>query len=285
MKTFNIMYGLPGSGKTHYCRKAMEEDEGTYAYIDMDYYWKGSHQPYNSDDWIRKAIMRFSNAKCEHFYIDGLFTTRDILLKVISAIGSFYECGIIMIHAWNEDRECCMINDAGRREESSEFSIRNMPFEYIASAREDIHPFVHDNLYSNFEYYVSHHNVVKMPDWKLAYAKKGLDVGEYYSHAYDGKNQFNNGEYLCSSYIETSESYISIEDIYYGCNDFMNQIYDLLESFVPDITMKMARSIIAECTEIRKGIDHDYYCGATYWIKICLNLKKMYQKMTELNMI
>lgn len=112
MKTVELLWGLPGSGKTYYA-----EGKKNCVIIDLDKLIK-------KQNFLEILIKRVKKSK-KDVVIDGLITTNEFAEKILKEIKN---CKIKIIF-WEEDRESCLFNDKGRRKLNSETSIKNLPLE------------------------------------------------------------------------------------------------------------------------------------------------------------
>lgn len=98
-----ILWGLPGSGKTHYAEEWKKTPNRTVISVDK--------------------IKRIKGKK--DFLIDGLITTNKVAREIIESIPD----AVFEIVYWKPDREACKHNDRGRRTLNSTLTIDNLPFE------------------------------------------------------------------------------------------------------------------------------------------------------------
>jgi len=144
---FVIGYGLPGSGKTTELKRLLESAKfdakrkgkmgtTTLEIIDIDSIVTSNTTQEKKDKEIDRKLdvswctgVRTTDA---NIYVDGLFTTNDDLINIISRIkkcNEDYSNIKITVVSWNEDREACIWNDEGRRNSTSRATIENLPYE------------------------------------------------------------------------------------------------------------------------------------------------------------
>ena len=267
MLEFILCIGLPGSGKTYFL--ANNYSEG-YNNIDN----------YQNDQDILKAIESKSrhNFQCFKCWresrtaaFDCLITTNFELNKIINLI---YRVGIeegvngthihFIIHYWKENRELCLRNDRGRRDKSSEISIKNLPLEYPEIENKDLWVTIEE------------HDVVEA---------SSLDV--YFSQYKDS---------ICGKYIMTSESW-SAGGSWGNCwgnsgtispdpvPTSFDKFDELLEKLCPEVSFLTYKRLYNETVTIVEKAERDYYGGTEYRHYFECDLKKLYNLMVELNLI
>lgn len=281
-KEINIMYGLPGSGKTHFSREASKKEGGIY--IDLDYEWNfGFTYRKRTDENIKKLFFNIwrtiNKSNNRKIYVDGLFTTKKSIVKFLS---QGWDCsGTIIIHTWNLDRETCLKNDCGRREKSSGVSIRNMPYDELNSI-DDLLSDVTTESKNSFDFQIVKHKVVEKPEWNQYFSNAGISIGYGPASNLMVANNLAGDQAVISSIIESDSGYGSLSSVYDEIRNYMDELYDLLEKVKPGITMKDAREIVKNCISFKEGFETDYYGSSSKWIRFFFSLPDAYDMLQHL---
>jgi len=191
----HILMGLPGSGKTTWAKEYYEKNhnkKGDKRLIidicDLDKILEDYRMTYENmtmRDVIQHVISRnmgsafrsrpYETIEFEYIF-DGLYTrmeeidyTIDELRKAREESGSYATIDVI-IHRWTPNIEFCLSNDSGRREESSEITIKNATVEYV-----DVNPLI-EKYGGNFSFCVEVHEVIKATERQKFIGKYGKEI-------------------------------------------------------------------------------------------------------------
>lgn len=193
----HILMGLPGSGKTTWAKEYYEKNHNKKGdkriiinIFDLDKILEDYRMDYDNMtmyDVIDHAISRnmgsafrrqqyeFNQIGFEYIF-DGLYTrmeeidyTINELKKAYDEFGSHATVDVI-IHRWTPNIEFCLSNDAGRREKSSEITIKNATVEYV-----DVNQFI-EKYGGNFSFCVEVHEVIKATDKQKFICKYGKEI-------------------------------------------------------------------------------------------------------------
>lgn len=267
MLEFILCVGLPGSGKSYFLANNYSN-----GYNDVDNWWNGQDALGVIESISRHNFQCFKSwQESKTAAFDCLITTNSELNKIIDLIfQTGKQEGVngthihFIIHYWKENRDLCLRNDRGRRNKSSEISIRNLPLEYPVVENKDLLVTIEE------------HEVVEAPS---------LDV--YFSQY---KNRLN------GNFIMTSESW-SAGGSWANCWGNSGSIdpdpaptsfdkFDkLLENLCPDINFLTYKKLYNETVTIDKWDEHDYYGGTEYRHCFRCDLEKLYKLMVELNLL
>lgn len=271
---FYIAYGLPGSGKTTELMalkfsvdandKRRAKGPRTYL-VDVD---EITRNTYLSESRKMSHLREQLNARgyCEEvFFVDGLFTTNDDLVKILNLIKESnpeYELKVQVI-CFIEDREACIWNDESRRSLSCIESIKSLPYEKIS-----------ENLI--FEKTGVTINVVrKAVVRKPKYKKDAEELGLYVERGkYLNSSKWSMGGTLCT--WTGSRSLISAETP----RDFV-EFDSLLEKIKPDLTFLQYKRIYRECVTVEEEYESDYYGGGVTYNFYRCDLEKLYDMIEE----
>lgn len=280
----HIMYGLPGSGKTFFCKKEVEGKAGKQ-YVDIDYLI-----PNTKGDSFKKKIYHIARdylaSKRFEVYFDGLITTHQSLLDVLSGISeAIKEPYDIIIDCWNENREICLKNDFKRRNVSSETTIENLTYEPIKNKKEIVAMLTDEQKEKFSTIRISRHAVIEKPEYKQFFDSYGLNLSEDCSHFF-GSTKFKNSKYLYSeswcgggtgsTYSGTSFPISAEEPAEF------KEFYDLLETINPNMSFLLFRKIEKECLSIEEIDNSDYYSN-TIDYRYKLDLERMYSLIHDWN--
>ena len=140
MLEFILCVGLPGSGKSYFLANNYSN-----SYNDIDNKW--GQDALGAIESISRHNFQYFKSWQESRTIafDCLITTNSELNKIINLIfQTGKQVGVngthihFIIHYWKENRDLCLRNDRGRRNKSSEISIRNLPLEYPVVENKDL---------------------------------------------------------------------------------------------------------------------------------------------------
>ena len=271
----DILMGLPASGKTTYAEKNVKPPLDYL--IDFD--------EIRENIWLRgknldiekiidigmQRLCASSRKRIQRVVVDGLFLTNEHILQVIKNIAKYYNEVNVVIHRWNEDRDTCLKNDGGRRENPSTNTILNAVYEEV-----DV-----EWLNSEIDDYqaaivnIVHHKVKLKEDWYcyfrtyLSFEKDGMlrsptwVTGGIYGNCYD-------------NHMEV----VSAEDpLEFDAFD------NLLEEICPTITFLHYKKLRQYCVSIEDTREDDYYGGYTLKNNWVCDLQKMYERLSELGYI
>lgn len=271
---FELLWGLPGSGKTHYCKDM--KTTGRYRSanninynktgqicVDLDSYKSKNHVP---KEYYKLClqVIRDLGLYFDHIVIDGLFTENNIVKKLFTDLLVWYPKAEFHITIWNEDRETCLINDQGRREESSEASIKALPYETPDK-----------DLKNNFNITkVNNMTVTKKEEWQIWAKKTFCTDGQYYESSTwctggSSGNCWNDNMYRVESSPQPE----------------FDELDAVLEEKIPGLTFLQYKSILREAVEIETKDIPDYYGGCVGYAYYICDLRKLYEFLKDRDLI
>ena len=271
-----IMMGLPGSGKTTKTKEIEKEHKrGEVRVINID---AGCGYPKRKYKDAEEIVSYNLNVGYPFDFVifDGLILTNAEVIDLIKAISDTskydYNGHKYEIHYWQEDRDACLHNDRGRRQEASTNTIKNAIFEEIDVDRIERETNVKVNVVKHF--------VVRKPNWEvwadenigyhyLSDEKKYLDsdswsLGGTYGSCW--------GDGLSTSYPDTPPRDFTLFD-------------ELLERICPDITFMQYKKIYRECVEVKEYSQGDYYGGCVNYAYFSCDLEQLYYMLEEMELI
>lgn len=258
---FVIGYGLPGSGKTTELNRLLESAKfdakrkgkvgtTTLELIDIDSIVTSNTTQEKKDKEINIKLdvswctgRRTTDA---HIFVDGLFTTNDDLINIISRIkkcNEDYSVINVTVVYWNCDREACIWNDEGRRNSTSRATIENLPYEVPDKKR------IEEAVGQKVMFIRK--TVVK----KAAYHKDLYAIGQC---AVDNK-YLHSSEWSMGGRIESWDGYTSAV-LAETPKEFV-ELDNLLENVCPNLTFLQYKRIFRECVTTEEYYEPDYYGG------------------------
>lgn len=291
----NIMYGLPGSGKTYYCsREVMNNSKAVCIHMDQCFrawQWRKSKRTLELEEWlpdeINRCIMCWPEA--ETLYLDGLCTTYDVLKKIIKCVSSVMKRKYsVTVHVWDENRELCMINDGGRRRESSSASIMNLPYDTIKTKEDVEDAVIAAGCYmDDFACSVHMHKVIEKPKWKQMFAMAREDVKDFssYSSKRSDYRSFSDSEKWYSNRWCLGGEGRSYTGAVYRVgadeNTELSEVMDFLEDICSQLTLHDFRKIMEECVTIETEKESDYYGGTVAYARYVISLPGAYDIISD----
>lgn len=290
--TFNIMMGLPGSGKTHYCKNQHDFNnyDVEYIYIDLDEHMKETSDVGEIlwDEFNKKCLTEqryYYENKKRDVYIDGLILNKDILKKIICACitytndSSYTSTVSFVIHMWDDDRKVCIHNDkyrveSGQRTESSEITIRNIVYESIF--KRDIENIISSITEQTYPIHIINHEVYKVSSYNT--------ILEPYKNDNHGKeflvsNTWSGGGTAGSCWSDGLTT-ISADPI-----PEFTEFDDMLLNICPNISFLQYKKLYNSCVIVDEYQERDYYGGSETIYQYICDLKKLYNEMLDMNLI
>ena len=287
----NIMYGLPGSGKTYFCLSNAGRNE---AYLNLDELIGKKTKDRDSlismaDNMIKEKL---SNCGFPVIWIDGLVTTRSalgVLMRIVIDSLKDRDGKIkIVVHIWNEDREACLYNDNGRREMASEVSIKYLRYEELNM--EDIWKAAGNDYVALADFECLRHEVKKKPEYKAWFEDRGVTVDKVQNGDILGNSSIRNLREKPTSRIYsdkwcmggTSGNYLGEQDyIDAETPPEFNQLFEILYQFDEDIPYRMVKRIFDDFVKTEKEKISDYYGGTVTFARYFVELEGLYRVLKE----
>lgn len=204
--------------------------------------------------------------------VDYLFTTITQVISFVKHLQKQFDIQSLLILHFNLDRETCLKNDLGRRELSSEHSIKKMKY--------DTNVIADDFNSLNIPVVISEEQVVEKQGWHRFVKENVKDV------VVDGK-------YLTSDYWTTGGSRSDLDGNSYPIDGDdpleFEELDNLIEKICPNITFMQYKHMMrdlksANIVTIEDGSEGDYYgTWSTAWWSC--DLEKFYNYLNEHNMI
>lgn len=239
--TVEILNGLPASGKTYYGqRKASQNKDTSYISVEQkSYIW-------------RKKIWDVMNG--DSCILDGLFLTTENIIcfleKEFKKDNLIDTVSKIVITHFLEDRETCLKNDVGRREQDSQDTIRSAPFEYPDIERLK-------KIFPKIQFEIHERKIELKPDWMEKTSQKTL------SHIFGGylysDKWIVEGRYRYYS-EEDGESYESMTP---EPAPPFNELFQWLRECYPYMSFMQWVYIQNNFIWEKTSDESDYYCDMT----------------------
>lgn len=264
-----FLMGLPGSGKTTFAYEEYGDLNSLIVHMD-DHLVDGKYPSvYSVLEDMMYPYKRF-------VVFDGLFLTNKDIEKALNDAIDFYEPSFrkknskevkldVTIHYWNENREFCLHNDKGRRDKSSEITIKNAVLE-----KPDLE-YLESRFDANFK--VKYHDVIK--------ANTFMKISNKYSRGrnyYESNSWSRGGTY--GTWCDEELGIISPEP-----QPEFTAFDDILMEICPNITFLQYKKLYNECVKIDEFSEHDYYGGTEYMAKYVLDMKKLVNMLIEMGLV
>ena len=264
-----LLWGLPGSGKSEYANQTKAKLGRNCYIVDGDVARKENNRDYVIQHILSRIKKNLGGAS--HFILDGLFYDDAFVDSIFTSIkmGVFGTQDIefsFEITAWNEDRESCVTNDKYRkatacRQQLADTTIENAPFTQPS-------PW----LLEKYNVKVNRETVYQLEPYQKYFAGFGIYGKTLRSDSWSGGGTYGNC-YDDHKHIVSAEPPRDFDDL-----------DDLIEKMCGDISVfkyKKLRALAA--TDSNEH--YDYYGGHTtsyYWE---IKLEDLYDKAKELGVI
>lgn len=231
---------------------------------------------------IGQKFYTYPRRQPNSIIIDGLITTNQQLRTIIDSITAAFDKQykiIFRLVYWNEDRESCLHNDEGRREFSSEVSIRNLPYE-----KPDFQKF--PELPQNritFMKVIKKSSTINWISDLLRRLKYNHDNTEYYIERVVDSMQLTSeswslGGTWCS--WDDASGEVEAED------PLEFEVFDkILETVCPNLSFLSYGKLRDECCSIVKESEYDYYGGGTTNAHHVCDLQELYDSLKEMGFL
>lgn len=284
VRVVRLLWGLPASGKTTWAEERVRQQDGYFRYgsiglfgfnqrikrLDLDpIYQKTAGDELKFALAVGKLVEK-NIEKTEELILDGLCTTNQTAMLIFDNIArrvgpsGAYRLSF-QIEMWTCNRENCLHNDRGRRELSSEHTIKTLPFEVPDTG-----------LLGNYvkPKHVKRHKVVRRPDSEIWAEDKGMkDTQAIKSNDWSlGGVRHGWGGY--SSQVSPQPQPVSFAEL-----------DELLEKVAPTLSFPHGKRIYRECVTVKEWEDRDYYGGSIYKAHYECDIEKVYSLLKELGYI
>lgn len=285
-----ITYGLPGSGKTHFCnevrKKWLKPQNNRYLSLDQVAMMNGDGPKIPK---IRKILdaIKHEARYCygDTLIIDGLITTIDALKDVIEAC--MYSVSTVRkyefyIHVWNEDREACEMNDFGRvkmkegRYVLANETLKNIPYDDVTPAALMK---IFNEMPDDGTFEIKRHNVVVKQEYVRYFQERNLFLEEPETPTIgDDASRYLISKRWClggsaGNYLGHT-SYVSAED-----TPQFEELYELLEHVCPELTFINGMKIMKELVEVCYDEEGDYYGGRVTYARYKISYEALYEML------
>jgi adenylate kinase family enzyme len=261
MKKITLLWGLPGSGKSHYS-KSIENKRENFI-LDMDSFKAGDIKSLVSS--VEYHLGCFS-----HIILDGLVTTNaaaDLILRKIEEMAKQRQFSIqYEIAYWMPNIERCLWNDTGRRKIDSKITIKNMKVEEPSK-----------ELLTKYNISLFRKDIVKKPVFKHWINTNNIDIDE--------KNRMQSSTWSLggtSGNCWDDEEYEIDPEPQPIC---FKEFDELIECVCPKIGFMKYKKIHNECVSVETESHGDYYGGSTTEAFFVCDVKKLYEMLLEEDLI
>ena len=266
----HIMIGLPGSGKTYYCKQLRGKDPFHIDHFDENWIQK---RLWDSDKRFRPMpkekllsfLKRYSNKPV--FLLDGLFLSTELILDILESLREWTTLEEIVLDYWPENREECLRNDFHRRRTGSALSIETLSIDVDFEAIKATYP----GLVK-----VVTHQVYHTPDYVLFFRPFLPEQQEDQEKYLYSTNWSLGGTHW--TYTGETSGIIDAEE-----TPPFAELDQLLEKTAPNLDLSTFRRIEKECVVIEKYEDSDYYSRIEKARYRC-DLETMYEILMEIHL-
>lgn len=275
IEQLHILIGLPGSGKTYWAAREVAEyhsrcysfNKNEYCHIEVDalrkpYTWASRSR---TDSEIQGLVIQYLR-QAKVAYYDALVLNQESVENFISLVLKDAAISIenIILDYWNEDRDTCLYNDEGRREQNSIITIRKGILEKPSAKEIEAKFGIHTTLHQ--------HLVVKKPEYAHFASIEGIELVDNLYMASDkwsigGISRSRNGD---DTPIQGEEPPTSFE-----------KFDEIIEKIWPNIPHNKYVKLFKECVEFRPSTESDYYSSEDYLQYVC-NMEKLYSMIDDI---
>ncbi len=270
-KTLNtkltITWGLPGSGKSTFCKdyESLHKNEYCYVIEHDNIRFKNDNKGYIS------FVNTYINSDCKHILLDTLIMSNIDIINLLSKL-ELKNIKEIDIQYWIPNVGICLWNDKYRRDISSEITIKNSTIEEpdlekIINALPDLknislkiikNKIMHKEAWKVFaDKYKIHHNngMVKSQSWCL-----GGTSGNCWNDSLSNIS----GDAPLTSFKEFD---------------------DLLIEVCPSMGILQYKKLYNECVSSDTYGEGDYYGGRVTYAHFQFSVSALYSNLIDLNLI
>lgn len=270
-----LLWGLPGSGKTYYTNKNTPEDFQSWyrgrviSSLDLDEIMSNTKK--DSSKFLPLLVKRVESSiytDTQRLILDGLITTNEFAKSIFDAItagiGSNYEVRFHIVW-WTPDRDACKHNDRNRRDVNSTATIENHPFEEPDPSR------LGDYI-KNATKQIERKKIVKKPISEIWASDLGFKESVLKSR------RWSRGSVSCydSSSVHSTPPDPQPEFIEFD---------ELIEKLYPDIKFMEYKKIYRETVKVEESSESDYYGGHSDYGWYECDLKKLYSYLTKMEIV
>lgn len=272
----HVLVGLPGSGKTTFAEEMKKNETGSNRVDIVDFdkvarklkdvYYKDKDQMEN----VRNMVFSYSSKNI--WILDGLFLTQKDVEWVISVYADseyfkrYYNISKIIIHYWSEDRESCLWNDKGRRNQNSTMTIKNAEFYKPDIAK------IEGRF--NIKTEMVEHSVVRKSNIEVITDSVCMPLYDD-KYIYSGTWCMGGEQRDCWG----STSKLSVDA---PCN--FDALDELLEKFCPEITFLQYKKLYNACVTEDSRYNHDYYSSWEEGYYKC-DIVKLFEMLEEMGLV
>lgn len=272
MNKFIILYGLPGSGKTTFAENLKNEKKKIGVPVNV----------VNCDSMMQKArqnnipleqqINRYlcwSNycyeRKTDYYTVfDGLFTTINDIVKLVEMIKTnVQEDYEISVEYWKENRDACVWNDEGRRDENSIATIKTLTYEIPNLKTVEEATGVKMTFHRN--------NVVRKSQTKRFADLNGIYID---NNGYLYSESWGTGGISCNCWGNSS-IHDGDDPLYFDAFD------ELILKVNPDLNFMAYNKIKKKCVEIDSYSEGDYYGGSIGYARYRCKLSEVLEELED----